>query len=52
MVQRGVDRAARLASDGGVIGRRRSAGNRGRTRLSAYLTGPGEASVNKAAWSG
>lgn len=38
--------AARLAADGGVIGRRRSAGKSGRSRLSAYLTGPGDASVN------
>ena len=44
--------ARRLASEGGVIGRRRSAGKSGRSLLTAYLTGPGEASVNKAAWSG
>ena len=44
--------ALRLASEGGVIGRRRVAGKSGRTRFTAYLTGPGEASENKAVWSG
>ncbi len=44
--------AARLASDGQVIGRRSPVGKSGRTRLRAYLVGPGDASEKSAAWSG
>ena len=40
------------AADGGVIGRRKLGREIGRTFDSAYLAGPGEASVNSAAWSG
>lgn len=40
-----------LASPGQVIGRRSVFGKSGRTRLSAYLIGPGDASVNKETWS-
>eukprot|EP01035_Chromulina_nebulosa_P001408 gene1408-1882_t len=37
----------RLASPGHVIGRRRCGGKSLRTRVSAYLIGPGDASVNR-----
>ena len=39
-------------SEGAVIGARNSGGKPFLTRESAYLTGPGEASLNSAAWSG
>jgi len=44
--------ALRDASHGQVIGRRRPCGKPGRTRVIAYFTGPGDASVNSASWSG
>jgi hypothetical protein len=44
--------ALRLASLAGVIGKRSSSGNPGRTLVIAYFTGPGEASVNIARCSG
>ena len=40
--------ARRLASPGQVIGNRSPAGKPGRTRVMAYFTGPGDASLNKA----
>ena len=44
--------ARRLASQGGVIGRRSPAGKPFLIRDSAYLVGPGDASEKSAAWSG
>src|SRR3546814_12905674 len=44
--------AGRLAADGQVMGRRTSPGMSGRTRLSAYLAGPGEQSLNMASCNG
>ena len=49
---RAASTALRLASDGGVIGKRRSVEKFSSTRDMAYLTGPGDASENKALCSG
>ena len=49
---RAASTAAREASPAGVIGRRRVSGKPARTLVIAYFTGPGEASVKSASWSG
>ena len=48
-----AESTARLdGSEASTSGRRSSPENPGRTLVSAYLVGPGDASVNSAAWSG